>query len=98
MGAFQNIGLTQLKTIAIENGIKHDCLTLPLTLTVLIKHFYKEHIKKDISDAELHAIPALRSAYPGDLVGSVADEDMLLGCLDKDGVAAFKAGRCKHAM
>ena len=94
MKCFHNCGLPQLKTIVTEYGIQHECLTLPLTLSVLIKHFYKLNHKKDMPDQDLHAVLSLRCTEMTDVCTDIADEDMLITCLDKDDIKAFQATPC----
>lgn len=89
--AFFDLGLPQLKTIVSEYGIDHQPVTLPATLTACCKHFIKEHTGKDATDAELHAILALRSVEQDDYIPGFSDEDLLVEILEKEEADAFEA-------
>ena len=82
--AFFNMDLPQLKKICSFWGIEAPGVTLPITLTACIKFFIHKYLKKEPSDAELHAIVSLRCAEEANLVGEICDEDMLIEVLDKD--------------
>ena len=74
-----------------EYGIDHQPVTLPATLTACCKHFIKEHTGKDATDAELHAILALRSVEQDDYIPGFCDDDLLVEILEKEEADAFEA-------
>ena len=94
--AFHQLTLSQLKTIASEQGIDCEGVTLPLCLQQVCRGVIEKHRSTPehpavVSDQEMHAILALRFSEQVDMFTDIADEDLLRGILGKDELEAYQA-------
>ena len=88
--AFYNLDLPQCKILNSEHDICAECVSLPRTICALVTFFIKKYTGKEPSQQELRSILSLRCSDDQDMCYDVADEDMLLQCLDADDVKSFQ--------
>ena len=94
--AFWDLDLPQLKKLVAEFGIMVVGISLPATLSACVSFFIKKFTNKEVTVQELHDILSLRCS-DGDVMADVADEDMLLECLDHEDVKSFQASPNTHS-
>jgi hypothetical protein len=95
--AFWDLDLPQLKKLVTESGIVVVGISWPATLSACVSFFIKKFTNKEVTVQELHDILSLRCS-DGDVMADVADEDMLLECLDHEDVKSFQASPNTHAL
>ena len=88
--AFYNLDLPQCKILNSEHKIGAECVSLPRTIGALVTFFIKKYTGKEPSQQELRSILSLLCSDDQDMCYDVADEGMLLQCLDAEDVNTFQ--------
>ena len=88
--AFFDLDKAFLDDICKEIGVETEGVTLVQVLSDLVKHVHEQAAEKPIEQQELSAILAIGMNETDNSVMDIADEDMLMPCLDKHDIKAFQ--------